>query len=343
MTVQFQDYYKILGVDRKATEKEIKSAYRKLARKYHPDLNTGDDKKKAEERFKELNEAHEVLSDPEKRKKYDLLGNNWKQGMDYTSTPGNEDVHFSYEDLGGVKDFSDFFNTIFGGGGMGQGFGTGRAAPRRRQRGSDIEAELKLTLEEAYKGGKRTIQLNTQEVCMSCGGSGASGKVACSSCHGRGFIMKPKGLEVNILAGTRDGVRLRLKGQGGQGIDGGSNGDLFLKIAISPHQFFSLHENDLILDIPLYPWEAALGTKIDVPTLDGIVNLKIPQGSQSEQKLRLKGKGFPKASGGRGDQYVRLKMVNPSKLSSKEKELLKEISQVKHDDPRKALFSGRKG
>ena len=342
MTVQFKDYYDILGVDRKATEKEIKSAYRKLARKYHPDLNTGDDKKKAEEKFKELNEANEVLSDSEKRKKYDLLGSNWKQGMDYTSPPGNENVHFSYEGPGDMNDFSDFFRTIFGGGGMGQGFQTGRAAPRRKRRGSDVEAELKLTLEEAYKGGKRTLQLKTQEVCMSCGGSGVSGNVACPSCHGQGIIIKPKGLEVNILAGTRDGVYLRLKGQGGQGINGGSNGNLFLKISISPHQYFSLQGNDLSLNLPIYPWEAALGAKIDVPTLDGIVSLKIPPGSHSEHKLRLKGKGFPKASGGKGDQYVRLKMVNPTKFSSKEKEMLKEISQIKHDDPRKSLFSGRK-
>ncbi|MDY6968236.1 MAG: DnaJ C-terminal domain-containing protein [Spirochaetota bacterium] len=340
MTVQYKDYYEILGVDRKADEKDIKSAYRKLARKYHPDLNTGDDKKKAEDRFKEVSEAYEVLSDPEKRKMYDQLGSNWKQGMDYTPPPGYEEAHFNFSDFDDINDFSDFFRTIFGGVGMGQGFRTGRAAPKRRRRGSDIEAELKLSLEEAYKGGKRTLQLSTQEVCTSCGGSGVVENTVCSSCHGQGLVIKPKGLEVDIPSGIKDGVRLRLKGQGGQGIDGGSNGDLFLKIVITPHRIYSLQGSDIILNLPIYPWEAALGSKINVPTLDGTVSLKIPPGSQSEQKLRLREKGFSKTGGGKGDQYVKLKIVNPTHLSSKDKELLKEISQIDHEDPRKSLFSG---
>ena len=283
-------------------------------------MNTGEDKKKAEEKFKELNEAHEVLIDPEKRKKYDQLGANWQQGMDFTPPPGYEEARFNFEDFGDLGDFSDFFRTIFGG--MGRGFKTGRATHRWTQRGSDVEAELKLTLEEAYKGGRRTLQLSGRELCKTCGGTGISQNAACSSCRGSGLVMRTKSLDVNIPPGSRDGIHLRLRGQGEPGIEGGPFGDLFIRITIIPHKVFTFQDNDIIIEIPVYPWEASLGTKIDIPTLDGTVSLKIPPDSQSGRKLRLRGKGFPKKGGGRGDQYAKLKIIIPTKISESEKECL---------------------
>ena len=352
MGVKFRDYYEILGVNRKATDSEIKTAYRKLARKYHPDLHTGKDKEKAEAKFKELNEANEVLSDPEKRKKFDRLGANWRQGMDFTPPPGFEGARFNFSDMGGGAggDFSDFFSAIFGGG-MGPGYGsrrtagrsTGRDAYSWSQKGSDLETDLKLSLEDAHKGGKHSFQLNFQEICAACGGTGRSGSAPCFSCRGRGFSHKPKQIEVNIPPGTRKGTRLRLKGQGQPGTGGGPRGDLFLTVHFFPHAFFSLDGYDITLELPLYPWEALFGTRIDVPTLDGTVTLKVPPESQNGRKLRFKEKGFQKKGGGRGDQYVKLKIINPFKIGEKEKKLFKKLSEFQYDDPREQLFSGRKG
>ncbi len=335
--MKFRDYYEILGIARNASEKEIKTAFRRLARKYHPDLHTGEEKKKAEEKFKELNEANEVLSDPEKRKKYDQLGADWQQGMDFTPPPGYGEVHFDDRNMGG---FSDFFQTIFGG--MGGGFRSQRTRPTWPQPGNDIEADIQLTLEEAYQGGKRVIRLSSSEVCSSCLGTGMKGKNLCPSCGGQGFMVKPKEIEVRIPPGAREGSRLRLKGQGESGLRGGQSGSLFLRIRIVPHPVFSLSGNDITIETPVYPWEAAIGTKIDVPTLDKEVTVKIPPESQEGQKLRLKGKGFPGKGGGRGDQYIKLKIINPSKIDKKERRLFEQMAKIHHDDPRKSLFSGRR-
>ena len=338
MAMKYKDYYEILGVDRNASEKDIKSAFRKLARKYHPDLHSGDEKQKAEEKFKELSEAYEVLGDSEKRKKYDQLGANWREAMDFTPPPGFEGVRFSYSDLGGG--FSDFFKTIFGG--MGGGFDTQRSRRTWTQRGSDIEAEIKLTLEETYFGERRTIHIDSSELCTFCGGTGIAGRGPCTSCGGRGSITRPKNIEVNIPPGIQEGSRLRLKGQGEPGSGGGENGDLFLKIKILPHHIFSLVGDDIVIEVSVYPWEAALGAQISVPTLEGMVTMKVPSESQGGRKLRLKGKGFPKKGGSRGDQYVTLRIVNPSQISEKEKELFEEMSKIHHDDPRTHLSSRSK-
>lgn len=338
--MKFRDYYEILGVDRNASEKEIKAAFRKLARKYHPDLHTGEDKKKAEEKFKELNEAHEVLSDPEKRKKYNQLGANWQQGMDFTPPPGYGEVHFDVHNMGDMGGFSDFFQTIFGR--MESGFRSQGARTTWTQPGNDIEADIELTMEEAYKGGRRAIRLNSSEACSSCQGTGMVRKNFCSSCGGRGYIAKLKEIEVRIPPGAREGSRLRLKGQGEPGLGGGQRGSLFLRIRIAPHPIFSLVGDNIIVEVPVYPWEAALGAKIDVPTLDKVVTVKIPPESQEGKKLRFKGKGFPGKGGGRGDQYIKLKIVNPSKIDKKEMQLFEQMAKIHHDDPRRGLFSGRK-
>jgi len=338
--VKFRDYYEILEVDRNASEKKIKTAFRKLARKYHPDLHTGKEKKEAEEKFKELNEAHEVLSNPEKRKKYDQLGANWQQGMDFTPPPGHRDVRFDPHDLGDMGGFSDFFQTIFGG--KGGGFRSQRTRTTWAQPGNDIEADIELTLEEACQGGKRAIRLNSSEACSSCQGTGIVGKNFCSLCDGQGFMLRPREIEVSIPPGARAGSRLRLKGQGEPGPGGGERGNLFLKIRIIPHPVFSLVGDDITIEAPVYPWEAALGTKIDVPTLDKVVTVKVPPESQEGKKLRLKQMGFPGKGGGRGDQYIKLKIVNSSKINKKERQLFEQMAKIHHDDPRRNLFSGRR-
>lgn len=279
MSVEYKDYYKILGVNKSASQDEISKAYKKLARKHHPDLNQGD--KKAEERFKEVNEAHEVLKDPEKRKMYDQLGPNWQHGQNFQRPPGFENMHFSFGGSGADfsgSGFSDFFETLFGGGGRGFGnagfggassFGGSSASgfgdagfggfSAQSRKGRDVEAGLTLTLEEAYHGGKKPITL-----------SGAPGNA-------------PRSLEVNIPAGVKNGARIRLAGQGDPGL-GGQAGDLYLKVAIQPHHDFSLDDADVIYDLHLAPWDAVLGRKVTVPTLSGKVELNIAPGTGSGKK-----------------------------------------------------------
>ena len=321
MAVKFRDYYEVLGVARTATADEIKKAYRKLARKHHPDVNPGD--KAAEDRFKELNEAYEVLSDADKRKRYDQLGQNWKAGADFTPPPdwsnrkGQAETNggFDYNEAfgGGTKagcpnGFSDFFESYFGGGPRVRG-GAGFA-----MRGSDVEAEISLTLEEAHRGGTRTIKLNGPE---------------------------SKSLEVTIPAGVRDGSAIRLSGQGEPGSGNAQAGNLFLRVRIKPHSLFSVvGEDDLQIELPIAPWEAALGAKVSVPTLDEPVEMTIAPGTQGGQRLRLRGQGLNRRRGGRGDKYVKLKIVIPPKLSATEKELFEKLAAESRFDARE-LLGGR--
>jgi curved DNA-binding protein len=321
MAVKFRDYYEVLGVARTATADEVKKAYRKLARKHHPDVNPGD--KAAEDRFKELNEAYEVLSDADKRKRYDQLGQNWKAGADFTPPPdwsnrkGQAETNggFDYNEAfgggtkeGGPNGFSDFFESYFGGGPRVRG-GAGFA-----MRGSDVEAEISLTLEEAHRGGTRTIKLNGPE---------------------------SKSLEVTIPAGVRDGSAIRLSGQGEPGSGSAQAGNLFLRVRIKPHSLFSVvGEDDLQIELPIAPWEAALGAKVSVPTLDEPVEMTIAPGTQGGQRLRLRGQGLNRRRGGRGDKYVKLKIVIPPKLSATEKELFEKLAAESRFDARE-LLGGR--
>jgi curved DNA-binding protein len=340
MAVQFRDYYDVLGVARTATEDQIKSAYRKLARKYHPDVNPGD--KSAEEKFKEINEAYEVLSDADKRKKYDELGPNWKAGQDFRPPPNWEGANVEFGDFGdffgggrGASGFSDFFESLFG----------GRRGPRRgagfAMRGQDVEAEIPLTLEEAHRGVKRTITLQVTETCPDCKGSGVKDAKTCPTCRGAGAIRRPKSLEVTIPAGVRDGSVIRLPGQGEPGSSGAPAGDLFLRVRLQPHRLFqTIGENDVQIELPVAPWEAALGAKIPVPTLDGPVEMKIPAGAQGGQRLRLRGQGLNRRGGGRGDEYVKIRIVNPPKLAPKEKELFEKLAAESRFNARELMAGG---
>jgi DnaJ-class molecular chaperone len=354
MAAKTKDYYETLGVSRSASADEIKKAYRKLARKLHPDLNPGD--KAAEERFKELQAAYDVLSDVENRKLYDQYGENWRAvkqgggppppgagayqraggpagGPSGRQQPGGFD--FSGFDFGGsaggaagAGDFS-IFEEMFG---RAQGGRTGRS--RRRERGEDVEAQLELTLEEAHRGVRRTLQMQVAEVCSTCKGTGTVNEKPCERCGGAGQVERTKTIEVNIPAGVRDGSTVRLAGQGGAGLNGSQPGDLYLHVRLRPHPVFTVRGDDIEVEMPIAPWEAALGTKIETPTIDGKVELSVPPGAQSGQKLRLRGQGLNKRSGGRGDEYVRLKIVVPKKITDEERRLYEQLRDVSHFNPR---------
>ena len=352
--MEFKDYYKILGVNKNATEREVKAAYRKLARKYHPDLNPGD--KKVEDKFKEINEAYEVLSNPEKRKKYDELGSNWEQilrareyARQYTR-PGfggqaGEDI-----------DLGDFFETFFGHTGQDawRPF-TGRSSSSP-QRGADLEQEVSVSLEESFHGAERRLTLSFEEVCSDCGGSGMrmtsaqqqdrhriiTQATVCSTCQGGGSVRQHKTLQVKIPVGVVEGARVRLAGMGGKGSNGGPPGDLYLRIKLQPHKTFAAKGNDLYGDLPVLDYEAALGAEVQVPTLNGSVWMTLPPGTQTGTQLRLKGKGLPQFQGKeRGDLYFTVKIVIPTNLSEKEKELLRQFRESRQQrgetDPRKGL------
>ncbi len=322
--MEYKDYYKLLGVSRSAPKEEIGKAFKKLARKYHPDLNPND--ATAEAKFKEINEAYEVLKDEKKRKLYDQFGSDWEHGQNFQPPPGYENMNFGGG--GGFQQggFSDFFETIFGGGGGGfrggfqqGGFsqgGYGGGYQQRPRRGSDSEAVYELTLDEAYRGGSKSITLQEQV-------AGPDGIPR----------MTTKTLDVKVPAGIKDGQKIRLAGQGNPGMGGGSKGDLYLRIKLLPHHLFKVNDNDIILDLPLAPWEAVLGETVRIPTLDGAVEMKIPPGIGSGKKLRIKGRGL--GSGARrGDQYVRIMIQSPDRLSSEARRLWEELRDTSDFTPR---------
>jgi curved DNA-binding protein len=341
MAVKFQDYYEVLGVPRTASEDEIRKAFRKQARKYHPDVNPGD--KTAEEKFKQINEANEVLSDPEKRKRYDQLGQNWKAGADFTPPPGWEGMRVEYGDLGdlfgsgrGPGGFSDFFESLFG------GRRSARAGAGFRMRGQDIEAEIALPIEAAHRGMTRGLSLQGTESCPDCAGTGRKDNKMCPTCRGAGVISRPKSLEVTIPAGVREGSVIRLAGQGDPGTDGGPPGDLFLHVRLQPHPLFRIQGDDVQIELPVAPWEAALGGRANVPTLDGPVEMTIPAGAQGGQRLRLRGQGLNRRGGGRGDEYVRLKIVNPPKLTDTERDLFQKLAAQSRFNARELMKESKK-
>ncbi|MGR8980654.1 MAG: DnaJ C-terminal domain-containing protein [Gammaproteobacteria bacterium] len=310
--MEYKDYYKIMGVSRDATPEEIKRAYRKLARKYHPDVSK---EPNAEAKFKELGEAYEVLKDPKKRTAYDRIGHNWREGQPFTPPPNwQTDFDFGRGDsaLHGAG-FSDFFEALFGG-----GFGPGREGVVFREfhrHGADQNARIQIDLEDAYKGGEQLISLNTPVV-------DANGRV----------ISNVRTLNVKIPKGIKAGQRIRLAGQGMPGSKGGSSGDLYLEIEFRKHRYFQAKGRDIYLDLPITPWEAALGATVSVPTLGGKVELKIPPGSQSGKQLRLKGRGLPSQPA--GDQYVTLKIVTPPADSEAAKKLYEQMAKLMPLNPR---------
>ena len=343
--MKFKDYYEILGVKRDASEDQIRQAYRKLARKHHPDLNPGD--KAAEERFKGINEANEVLSDPEKRKRYDQLGANWRDGAEFTPPPGWSRVNVDFGDLrdifgsgardsnagpGGGGAFSDFFEMLFGGSRE-----AGPGEPRRgrsRARGQDAEAEMEIALEDAHRGGRHRITLQATRTCPTCNGAGTLNGGVCPTCRGAGQVVSPKTIDVNIPPGARAGSVIKIPKQGQPGAGGAEAGDLYVKLQLKPHPTFTVAGDDLTADVPITPAEAVLGATIEVPTIDGKAEMKVPAGSQGGQRLRLRGQGLNKRGSGRGDLYVRLKIVVPPQPSEREKQLYEELASVSQFKPR---------
>lgn len=344
MAVKFHDYYETLGVARAATTDEIKKAYRKLARKYHPDVNPND--KSSEEKFKEISEAYEVLSDSEKRKRYDQLGAGWKAGAEFTPPPGwapGGGFRVEYGDLGdifgaaGAGGFSDFFETLFG---------ARRGAPRGApfaMRGRDVEAEIEINLEDAHRGVTRAITIQAATPCPTCNGAGAVDNKPCPTCQGAGVVRRPNTLDVNIPAGVREGSVIRLAGQGGPGMGNGPPGDILLRLRLKPHRLFNITpEGDVQIDLPVAPWETALGARVNVPTLEGSVEMAIPAGAQGGQRLRLRGQGLNRRGGGRGDEYVRLKIVTPPKPTEKERELFERLAAESGFNPRDLMNGGKR-
>jgi DnaJ-class molecular chaperone len=338
VAVQYKDYYKILGVNKNASEKEIKSAYRKLARKYHPDVNPGD--KAAEARFKEINEAHAVLSDPEKRKKYDTLGPDWDKRFQqpgggaytYTYTPGGQ----------GTGDFSDFFETLFGqrgSGNAGGGFdfdlgsifgrGRGRRQTATTQRGSDVEQPVDVTLREAFEGVTRVFTVQSTQPCLTCHGTGLQNDDICPTCHGAGSTPKTKRLEVKIPAGVKEGSRIRVAGEGNPGASGGPAGDLYLVVHMASDSRFQREGDDLRTDVNVPLTTLVLGGEVTVPTVKGSVAMRVPAGSQNGRTLRLGGQGMPQLRGEkRGDLYVKLNAVLPTTLNDQQRDLFQQLAQA---------------
>ncbi len=337
MPVEFKDYYAILGVPRDASDEDIKKAFRRLARQYHPDV--AKDKKAAEEKFKEINEAYEVLSDPVKRRKYDSLGAAWQsggagfepppgwaggRGAHWTSPDGTRSFEFHFGGTG----FSDFFEQFFGRGGLDELFRHARAdrgaageagglfeeAAGGGQRGPDIEGDLLVTLEEAFRGAVRSISLQKTNP--------RTGRTETDT------------FKVRIPAGVQDGQTIRVPAKGGAGSGGGPPGDLYLRVRLAAHPWFRVRGADLYHDLDLAPWEAVLGTTVEVPTLDGRVTVRIPPGSSSGRQLRVRGRGLPRGSGERGDLYVVVNIEVPAQLTVEERELWEQLRRVSRFNPR---------
>ncbi|HYG34070.1 MAG TPA: J domain-containing protein [Clostridia bacterium] len=349
MPVQYKDYYEILGVPRTASEADIKKAFRKLAREYHPDV--AKDKKQAEEKFKEVNEAYEVLSDPAKRKKYDELGANWSSGSEFRPPPGWESYGTGggfpgrgprgeeYEFHFGGTGFSDFFEQLFGGrrGGRAAGFGRSGGLTEEEfatEKGRDIEGDIMVTLEEAMRGSIRSVSVRHGVVCEHCGGTGQRARHVCNVCGGTGQVAKTDTYQVKIPAGVAEGQRLRIAGRGEVGPGGGTAGDLYLRVRFAKHPDFEVEDHNLIYEAQLAPWEAVLGANVSVPTLDGCVNIRIPPGTHGGQKLRVRERGLLERGGGKGDLIVITRIEVPSRVSESERKLWEQLAKESRFNPR---------
>ncbi len=357
-----RDYYEVLGVSRDATQEEIKKAYRKLALKYHPDRNPGD--KNAEERFKEAAEAYEVLRDPERRRAYDLHGYEGVAGTGFRGFSGHEDIFSA---------FSDLFEDLFG-----FSTGHRHRGPAGPEPGADLRYDLVISFEQACKGAETEVEVVRLETCGACNGSGmapGSQRITCPTCHGRGQIVRTEGffrvsttcphcsgqgfivtspcskcggsgrvkerqrVKVRIPAGVDTGSRLRLRGEGEAGLRGGPRGDLYIVIHVEPHDIFERKGDDIYCRIPISFTQAALGAKIEIPTLNGTHVLEIPPGTQTGERFRLKGLGVPSLRGfGKGDQIVEVVVVTPTKLTDRQKELLKEFAQLEKEKSEGGFF-----
>lgn len=364
MATNKRDYYEVLEVEKSASDMEIKKAYRRLAKLYHPDMNAGDPA--AEAKFKEVNEAYEVLSDPQKRAQYDQFGH---AGVDPNGFSGGFNGGFGDFDFGGI---GDIFETFFGG----SGFGRSSRSKNGPQKGADLKYAMEISFEEAAFGVEKEISINRMESCSTCHGTGSKpgtspstcthckgtgqiqykqstpfgqfvnvktcdvcrgeGKIIsdpCQTCNGKGKTRKTIKLKINVPAGIDDGQTISLRGEGESGIKGGPSGDLYVSIRVKSHLLFQRQGNDIICDIPITFVQGALGSELEVPTLDGKVKYTIPEGTQTGTVFRLKGKGVPFLRGnGRGDQYVKVYIEVPKKLNEKQKAILKEFADVSGDE-----------
>ena len=337
-----KDYYSILGIPRNAPDKDVKAAYRKLARKYHPDVNPGD--KGAEGRFKEVNEAFEVLSDAGKRKKYDQYGSDYENAEAFARARqqqaqqqygtygrgGGGGAPFTTYETSDMGDLSEVFESLFKGFGTGGGARAGgRRAPRR---GQDIEHPVEVTLEEAYNGTRRVMELQSQQACPACQGMGRTKSGVCQTCRGAGRVIKPRRLEVKIPAGVKDGSKVRVAGEGEQGM-GGSPGDLYLVIKVAPHPMFKREGDDLLVDVPVSLAAAVLGGEAQVPTLKGSkLALRIPPETQNGKIFKLARQGMPRLGDtSRGDMLARVAVVLPTNLNDKERALFEQFRSMRAD------------
>ena len=322
-----KDYYQILGVNRNASEKEIKQTYRRLARKYHPDLNPND--KSAETRFKEINAAYQVLSDAEKRKKYDQFGDQWEFAEQFAKSGGQERVRWDFGKggttfkYGDLSDFGDIFSSLFGDSGI-------DSRVRGPRRGQDIESPIEVTLEEAYHGSTRVIQLQTVESCTACGGTGSVGNRVCTICNGAGGKINPRRLEVKIPAGVRNGSRIRIAGKGSPGRAEGNKGDLYLVVKVLPHKVFERKGDDLYTEVSVPLSTAIMGGEVRLTTLNGNVSLEIPPETQNSKVFRLVGKGMPRlGNSDYGSMFARVRVILPTNLTEEEKKLFERLRSLR--------------
>ncbi|HSH82528.1 MAG TPA: DnaJ C-terminal domain-containing protein [Herpetosiphonaceae bacterium] len=337
--MEFRDYYKVLGVERSASADDIKKAYRKLARKYHPDINPGNTE--AETKFKEINEAYEVLSDSDKRTKYDRFGadfNRYQQtgnggGFDWSRYAGQNGPRVDFGGFGGNAGFSDFFETLFGNTGPRHTTGYGSGSGSMRQRGQDYEQPTEITLEEAFSGTQRQLRVELPQTCSTCKGTGAHNNNVCPTCDGTGVNgVQTRTLTVKIPAGVDNGARVRVAGEGGPGINGGARGDLFLVVSILPHPRYERTGADLRTKVPVDMYTLMLGGEVRVPLLSGkTLTLSVPADTPNAKVFRLRGQGMPKLGrpDERGDLFVTADAQIPTNLSPREQELVQELRKLR--------------
>ncbi|HEX6810972.1 MAG TPA: J domain-containing protein [Planctomycetota bacterium] len=333
--MKFQDYYTTLGVSRTASQDEIKRAYRKLAKEWHPDRHPPHKRKDVEDRFKAIAEANEVLSDPEKRKRFDALGEHWRHGQDFQPPPGGGGRTMSPEEFarmfGGARSgagggaFSDFFAQMFGDMFAGAHPGSDGGGRRMRAQGEDAEAEIEIKVGEALLGGKRSLSLRMAVPCETCEGEGRLGKRTCPACGGLGTTQREKTIELTIPKDAHEGQVLRLRGLGEAG--DGRAGDLLLTLRLGHDDVYRVRDDDVEADVVVAPWELLEGTKVDVAVPGGVATARIPAGTKQGQRLRLRGQGLARAEGGRGDLLLVVRLGLPEALSDRQKELLRELGQ----------------
>lgn len=344
MTAKYQDYYRILGIERSAGDGDVKRAFRRLARQYHPDVTRGN--KALEAKFKDISEAYEVLSDPDKRARYDAIQSDTYRGFTNAreamradaegaaarARAGTAAADDDKTDAAG-SGFSEFFNSLFGG--KPGGFGRKKAS-----RGDDRQLPVEILLSEAFSGTKKTVSVDRDETCGTCSGFGQQAGAACKTCRGTGAVGSRKQLDVRIPAGVRTGSRVRIAGEGNPGRHGGEAGDLYLNVTVKTHSYFEPQENgDILLELPLTPPEAALGIDVQVPTLSGRVMMKIPAGTQSNQIFRLRGRGLPRIKEtGHADQLVKVRITVPQTLTLEERDLYLQLGRLQRENPRRYLI-----